>query len=56
MHIGIAKAQAQETEARQREASALLVAVVALVVAGVCCTMALVFREQRDDAQEECRK
>jgi heme/copper-type cytochrome/quinol oxidase subunit 2 len=56
MHIAVAKAQARETEARQREASALLVAVVALVVAGVCGTMAMVFREQRDDAREECRK
>jgi heme/copper-type cytochrome/quinol oxidase subunit 2 len=56
MNINVVKAQAREQQARQEAAHLMLVAVVALVVAGCSVTMAMVFRSQRDAAKQECAR
>ena len=53
--LAVAKAYAAERRAEQRANTLLLVAVLAVCLAGVAATMALVFREQRDEVRERCR-
>ena len=50
--LAVAKAYAAERRAESRANTLLLVAVLAVCMAGVTGTMALVFREQRDQRVE----